>query len=63
MTVTRRREVVGRGAVAEVDVLDGSKVLQLVEIAVDGREVHVRGAAVDLGCQLLCRAVPVRFDE
>jgi glutamate-1-semialdehyde 2,1-aminomutase len=52
-----RREVVGGGAVTEVGVHDDSETFQLIEVAVDGREVHIWCQELHLGGELLSGSV------
>ena len=57
MAVGLGGQVVGGRAVAQVGVDDDPEPLELVEVAVDGREVDVGGRGLDLGGQLFGRAV------
>jgi len=53
MAVCCRGEVIGRGAMSQVDVGDDSEPLKLLEVAVDGREVDVGCFELDLGDEIL----------
>jgi hypothetical protein len=54
------RRVVGRRAVAEVGVGDQVELLQELEGAVDGRDVHPAGGLLDAGADLVGRPVAHR---
>ena len=57
------REVIGRGTVPEVDVLDDADSLELLKVAIDGREVDVRCEAVDGLGEFLRRSVSLALEE
>ena len=63
VAVVFAREVVGGSTVAQMDVLDHTKAFQLLEVAVDRRDMDVRCSAVDLGGQLVGSAVPACLDQ
>ncbi len=61
--VTIFTQVVGGGAVAEMDVLDDTELFELVQIAVDGGTMHRWIQRVDLGDQLVGGAVALPFEQ
>jgi hypothetical protein len=63
VTMSRGGKVVGRGAVAEMRVLDDPEPLQLLQVAVDRREVDVGSELLDRARKLLRGAVPTGLDE
>ena len=60
MSVGRRSDVVRRWSVAEVDVLDNAESLQLVQVAVDRREMNIGRFRLDGGGDLF-GSVVLRF--
>ena len=63
VAVTHRCEVICRRTVPEVRVDDHPQTLQLLEVAVNGRHVHIRSPRLDLQGQLLGCAVPVSLEQ
>ena len=56
-------QVVGGGAVSEMGVHDHAELLQFIEIAVDGRDVHIWRLGLHSPCQILCRHMPRCLEE
>ena len=63
VTVIVTREVIGRWAVSEMDMLNDAEVLQLIEIAIDSRQVDIWRDALDIGGEFFDGAVPIAFVE
>ena len=60
VTVHRGGQVICRWAMPEMGVHDDTEALQLVEVAVDGREVDVGGLGLHFAGELLGRPVAFR---
>ena len=50
-------EVVGRRAMAEMGMDDDTEPLELLEVAIDGRQVHIGRESLHLGCEVLGRVM------
>ena len=62
MPVRLRGQVIEGRSVPEVSMDDDSEPLELVEVPVDGRQVDVGSAGLDLGSQLFGGPVPRTFE-
>jgi hypothetical protein len=58
-----RGELVRGRAVSKVGVNDHAQALELLEVAVDGGDVHVRGASTYRLGELLCAEVTFSLEE
>jgi len=63
MAVSTRSEMVRGGAVAEMGMDDDAQPLQVVEVAVDRRDVDIGSDGLDLGAQFLGGAVSSGIEQ
>jgi len=61
--VHRRRQVIRRRTVSEVGMDDETEPLELIEVAIDGRDVDVGSLALDLVAELFGRPVAIGCEE
>lgn len=63
VAVTLAREVIGRRAVAEMGMDDHAKSLELLEVSIDRREMHVWRFGLHLSCELFRGAVSLCVEQ
>ena len=63
VAVPLRSEVIDGRSVSKVDMLDHSETLELVQVAIDGREVNIRSCRLRGGGQILGGAMTATIEE